>query len=262
MNIYLHELKANSKFVINWLIAILCVALIMISSYIAVSKDLDSFRQVLSNYPESIKIAFGINIDKITSILGYFSSFVLAILCVCSAIEAMILGISILSKEIREKTADFLYSKPVSRNKVITSKLLASLTLLIICNIIFIIVVFIALNIVSNSTFDLTTFILIAIIPFIIQLIFFSLGMFISSLMSKVKAVLPISMGIVFGFYILSSFADEKLRAIMPFKYFDTSYILDKSKYELNYVLITIAVIILSTFFTYIIYKKKDIEAV
>lgn len=262
MNIYLHELKANRKFTITWFISIFLLTLIMLSVFISVNKDLDAFKQVLSNYPEGIRAAFGINIDRISSSLGYFSSFVLTIVCVCSAIQAMILGVSILSKEVREKTADFLYSKPISRNRIITSKLLASFTLLVVSNLVYVIGVFITLLAISNSSFDLTTFILIAKIPFIIQLIFFSLGIFISSLMSKVKAVLPISMGIVFGLYLLSSFADEKLRVLMPFKYFNTGYILDNASYETNYVILTLAIIIVCTCLTYIIYKKKDIESV
>ena len=262
MNIYLHELKANRKFVFTWLVIILGFAGLMTFMYISISQDIEVFKKILSNYPENLRKAFGINIDLFGSALGYYSSFVLTIMLLCSSIEAIILGISILSKEIREKTADFLYTKPVSRNQIITSKILASFTLLIASNMIFIICLFFALTSISNVSLDLGKFILISLIPLFIQSIFFSLGIFISAVMPKIKAVLPISMGITFGFYVLSSFADEKLRILMPFKYFDTNYILNNSKYELNYSILTFLVIIIPIVLTYIIYKKKDIHSV
>ncbi|MDD2377092.1 MAG: ABC transporter permease subunit [Clostridia bacterium] len=262
MNVYLHELKANRKFAITWLLIMLSFVGIMVFMYIGISKDIDIFKKILSNYPENLRKAFGINVDLIGSALGYYSSFILMITLLCSSMQAMILGVSILSKEIREKTADFLYSKPISRSQIITSKLLASFTLLIASNIIFVVCLFFVLSSVSSVSFDLGIFILIALIPLFIQFIFFSLGIFISAIMSKIKAVLPISMGTVFGIYILSSFAGEELRVLLPFKYFDTKYILNNSKYELNYVILTFVIITILTALTYIIYKKKDIHSV
>jgi ABC-2 type transport system permease protein len=262
MNIYLHELKANRKFALTWLIILLSVAALMIFMYISIGKDIDVFKKILSNYPPSLRNAFGINIDLLGSALGYYSSFVLTIVVVSSAIESMILGLSILSKEIREKTADFLYSKPITRNQIITSKILASITLLVSSNIIYVIGLFFVLLSVSTVAFDLGTFMLLAFIPLFVQLIFFSLGIFVSAAMSKIKAVLPISMGIVFGFYMLNTFADEKLRIINPFKYFDAKYILNNSKYEFEYIILTFSIITILTALTYIIYRKKDIHSV
>jgi ABC-2 type transport system permease protein len=262
MNIFVHELKSNLKSVLTWLTVIISITTVMSLMYTSISNDIDIFKEMLANFPENLRIAFGINLDTLGSILGYFSSFVLTIVLLCSAVQAMILGMSILSKEIREKTADFLYSKPISRNSIITSKLLASLTLLLISNIVLILSLFTVFSFVSKESFAVSTFIMLASIPFFIQLIFFSLGVFVSSIMSKVKAVLPISMGIVFGFYILSSFADEKFRMLMPFKYFDVNNILNNSKYEIKYLILTFTVIVISTASTYLIYNKKDIQSV
>lgn len=262
MNIYLHELKANRKFIFTWLVSMLALACMMLAMYGSISQDIDVFKQILSNFPASLRMAFGISIDRIGSILGYYSSFVLSIILVCSSMEAMILGMSILSKEVREKTADFLYTKPVSRTKIITSKILASFTLLLISNIVYILALYATVVSVSSIAIDLNVFMLLALIPLFIQCIFFSLGIALSSLMNKVKAVLPLSMGITFGFYILSAFSDEKMRAFMPFKYFDTNYIFTNSKYEFKYVILTFVIVLISTALTYVIYKKKDIHSV
>lgn len=262
MNIYLHELKVNFKSACVWLVTILILTAIMVFMYIGISDDIDLFKQVLSNFPESLRVAFGISIDRIESALGYFSSFVLSMILVSVATQAMILGMSILSKEVREKTADFLYSKPVTRSQIITSKLLAGLTIFVVSNVIFITMLYFSLSYVTSTSFDFNTFMLLALIPSIIEILFFTLGTFISSLMKKVKGALPISLGVVFGLYLLSSFADAKMRALLPFKYFDPNYILDNSKYELKYLLLTTIIIVVTTMLTYVMYNKKDIESV
>jgi ABC-2 type transport system permease protein len=100
------------------------------------------------------------------------------------------------------------------------------------------------------------------LILFIVQLLFFAIGILIAAILPKIKTVLPISMGTVLGFYVLGIFGDEKLRAFMPFKYFDPMYILKNNAYELNYLIVTLLIITISITLTYIIYKKKDIHSV
>jgi ABC-2 type transport system permease protein len=262
MNVYLFELKANRKFVITWLIVMMCLGLLMVSFYPSISKDLDLFIRAIQNYPESIRALFGINLKTMGSITGYYSSFPLTCLLICSAMEAMILGVSILSKEVRDKTADFLFTKPLSRMMIITAKIKASATLLLISNIVlFTFMYFITISF-SSGNFAFIPFVLLMLTLLIIQFIFLSLGMLISVILSKVKSPLPISMGVVFGFYAINSFADDKMRAFIPFKYFESPYILEHSSYEMIYLLLAFMLIIIFTVLTYSIYLKKDIHSV
>ena len=262
MNVYFHELKANRIFVVIWLVVMLCLGFIMTSFYPTIESDIDAFIKIMENYPESIRAAFGMNLKTMDSVVGYYSSFPLTFLLICSAIEAMILGVSILSKEVRDKTADFLFTKPISRFYIVTAKMKAAVTLLLGSNIIlFICMYFIVLGF-SNNNFEFNTFFLLTLTLFIIQLIFLSLGMLISVIPSKIKSPLPISMGVVFGLYALSTFADDKMRFFIPFKYFDSAYILNNVSYEFTYLILTSIILLVSTIMTYVIYLKKDIHSV
>ena len=261
MNIYLYELKANRRFAITWLIAILSIVFIVTSFFPIFSKDMADFLNIINNLPENIRIAMGMNPETIGSILGYYA-FILTFVYILGGIEAMILGLSILSKEIRQKTADFLLTKPVSRIKIVTSKMLACLTLIIVSNIICFIGFYLSLLLFANTHFDFQTYTLLTLTILFIQLIFFAVGTLLSVIMSKVKAALSISLGVVCGVYLLSTFTDEKLRAFMPFKYFDITQILLKASYELKYILISLIIVVVSITLTFIIYKKKDIQAV
>lgn len=265
MNIYIHELKANFKFILIWLFITLALSSIMLFSYLSFSSDIDNLKHLLDNMPQSVQLMFGLNIQNITSVIGYYSSVSLTIILICTSIEAMILGFTIVLKETNHKTADYIYSKPISRINLITSKIFSAISLIVFSNVIYIIVTLLEVIYISNyrasGNIDFKLFFLISIIPLLIQLIFFALGFVLSSLFKKTKAYIAISMGVCFAFYTLSSFGDEKFKAFMPFKYFDTTYILNNSKYEIKYLFLTISLIIVFTAISYIVYNTKDIEA-
>ncbi|MDD2490354.1 MAG: ABC transporter permease subunit [Bacilli bacterium] len=262
MNIYLHELKVNRKFMIYWSIGILAIIFIYGSFYPLFIKEVDNFVNLMNQYPAEIRAIFGFNGGNIKSILGYFSTFTLSFATICGSILAMILGLSIISKEEKEKTADFLLAKPVSRFKILTAKILATLTLLLISNSVIYIITYFFLILVANTTINLTIFTLLFLTILIIQLLFLTLGFFISVILKKVKAVLAMAMGIVFGFYFFSVFAAEKLRLLMPFNYFDANYIIKHSSYESLYLGSTFLLIIIFISLSYYIYQKKDIASI
>ncbi len=261
MNIYLHELKATYKNALIWLLSIIGLTLFLTAFYPTFSKEMDDFTAILNNLPEAMRIAFGLNPDTMSTILGYFA-FMMTFVYICASIQAMIMGLSNLSREIRERTADFLLTKPITRIKVVTSKILPSLTLITLSNIIYLIVFYLILLSFADKAFAFDTYLLLALATFFLQLIFFALGTILSVIIPKIKTALPISLGIVFGIYLLSTFTGDKLKYFMPFKYFEVTEILLKNQYELKYMIITIAFICVSMGATYIIYKKKDIPAV
>ncbi|WP_461615542.1 ABC transporter permease subunit [Clostridium sp. Marseille-QA1073] len=265
MNMFLHELKAYRKSTIVWTCVLVAVSILFLSLFPSFSKDVAEFNKILESFPEGVRKALGISIDTISTFIGFYS-YVFLYIVLCGSIQAMNLGVSILSKEVREKTADFLLTKPVTRMQVVTSKLLAALASLIITNVIYIAATTIVGLAVAEGTFDFKIFFMISITGFFVQLMFLSLGVIISVLVPKIKSVLPISLSTVFGFFIISMFGsvigDNAIRYITPFKYFDTAYIIKNSAYEASFIIIEILFIGITTAISYLIYSKKDIHAV
>jgi ABC-2 type transport system permease protein len=102
---------------------------------------------------------------------------------------------------------------------------------------------------------------------FFIQLVFLALGVLISVFFNKLKSVLPISLGVVFGLYMLGALIsagknNEVARFISPFKYFDITYIIKNSSYESSYIFMSAVIVVVAIAISYIIYIKKDIHAV
>ncbi|MRH43677.1 ABC transporter permease subunit [Aquibacillus halophilus] len=265
MNMYWHELKATRKSTIIWTLSITLLIIFFMSMYPTFSKEAESLRKMLEGFPDALLKAMNFDMDTFTSILGFYSYIFLYIL-LCGAIQAMILGIGILSKEVREKTADFLLTKPVTRQQILTSKLLAALTSIVSTNIGYLITVLAMASIVEPNSFDQKLLLMISITLLFIQVVFLAIGISMSVLVPKIKSVLPISLGTVFGFFIVSMFAssigDEKFRYITPFQYFDAPYILQNQAYDLTFVVLSIVLVSVLTAASYIIYVRKDIHAV
>lgn len=265
MNIFIHELKTYRKSTIIWSLSLIAIMIIFMSMYSTFAEDAKGFMKIVENYPEAIRNAMGFNQENFFTILGFYS-FPLSFITLCAAIQAMNLSTSIINKEVREKTADFLLTKPVTRTKILTAKLLAAFVSIVVTNIFYFAAAsFVALQ-VQTDDFSLKIFLLLSLTIFFIQLIFLSLGIIISVIVQKIKSVLTVSLATVFAFYFVGMFSDttgdEVKRYFSPFKYFDTAYIIKHSSYETTFLIAGAVIIILAIATSYVVYSKKDIHAV
>lgn len=265
MNIYKHELKVNFITMVGWTVTLCGLVAMLMAFYPMLKNDLDTFLKMLDSFPPAIKAVMGIAVDSFKSPLGYYT-FAFTYSLLFAAIQAMNLGIGIVSKEEREKTADFVLTKPASRVKILTAKLLTVLTVLIITNIFYTTVSWLIISGLAEDGISVDKFVLINASLVLSQIIFFSIGLVISVAAKKIKAVLPVSLGLVFGFFAISAFAvtsaDDKLRYFTPFQYFKTEHILMNGSYENAYLIIGTAIVMICISASYLLFKRRDIHSV
>ncbi len=215
-------------------------------------------------YPPAVLAALNLKVEIFFTIYGFFSYF-LTFGWLIASVQAMNLGVSIVSKEVAGKTADFLLTKPITRARMLTEKLAAITTLILITN-----VAYLATAIVSALTFskdkvELGIFFPIAATLFFIQIFFLALGFLFGSVLPKVKTVVAVTLPTVFTFFIISAFGSAlKLTDtsyFTPYKYFDAIYIYNHSAYEPRYLWLLLCVIVVCIFTSFIVYLRKDIEA-
>jgi ABC-2 type transport system permease protein len=264
MNIYLQELKFYRRVTIIWALVFAFGIFGYLSIFTSFTSDVTATMKILEGFPPAVRAALGIQLKTFFTIYGFFG-YMLTYLWLVGAIQAMNLGIGIISKEISGKTADFLLSKPVSRVKVLTSKLSAALTLLLATNVVFISAAYFSARVFSTSSIKLGSFILVAATVLIVQLFFLALGYLIAVVVPKIKSVLAYSLPIVFGFFIVglldSVIGLENLRYVTPFKYFDVQYIVKNNMYDLKYIFTEVVVVIACVLVGYLLYLRKDIQA-
>lgn len=263
MNMYRYELRMNRKSAFIWMAVLAGVIGLFMSLYPTFAEDADQFQELLKSMPEEVLQALGVQIESIATLLGFYSYLFLYVL-LCGAIQAIHLGASIVSKETREKTADFLLTKPVTRGKVLGMKALAALTVLIATNVVYLAVATLIAEWVHREPFSYGAFTLINLSLLFTQLIFLAIGFAAALLLPRLRTVLPMSLGVVFTFFMLSAVGattgDSKLRYLTPFQYFDRAYIVEHNGYEPAFLVAGIVVIAVCILFSFIRYVKRDVH--
>jgi ABC-2 type transport system permease protein len=150
--------------------------------------------------------------------------------------------------------------------KILTAKLLAAFLALTVTNLAVWASSFFVIDLNRNGReLDVSTLVLILSTIVLFQLFFLSVGVIISLLMKRVRSVIPLSMALSFGMYILNVFGsmigEDKLEIISPFRHFDPNYILANGSYDLPLVMISVVVIIIAIPASYYLYGKRNIAA-
>jgi ABC-2 type transport system permease protein len=265
-NIYTHELRMKSRSILTWSIAILALMFFFLSIYPSFAEEAELANQLMAKMPEELKQAFGLTRTDMASLLGFYS-LVMVFTQLCLAIQAGNFGFGLVSIEESELTADFLLTKPVSRVQILTSKLLAALTAIIITNLVTGAASFLAITTFRSShTYDAGTLSLMLAGLLIFQVFFLAVGLVISLLVKRIHNITPYSLGLAFSAYVLNAFSgvfgDVKLEYITPFKHFDPNYIIEHNAFDTRLVLINIGISVAAIAISYWLYIRRDIHAV
>lgn len=264
MNVFLRELKMMRTSWVIWILALCGVLLMYIALYPTFSSDAEATKKIFENVPPAIRAALKIDVDTMLSFLGFFA-FTFTNITLMAAIHAMHTGVSILSRESRSKTTDFLLSKPRSRTGIFIQKYCAGLLVVLVTWAVMTAAAFGLAKAFGAGDFDIGRFGLLMLALGIIQLWFFVCGMFVAQIMRRLKSTIPVTLAVVFGFFMVGMLGailgDEKLRYLSPFKFFDFVDIAAGKGYEPVYGIIAAVSVVVMFVVTYILYVKRDIKA-
>lgn len=266
MNIFLKELKSYRKSLIFWSIGVFLMVASGMAKYEAYSSSGQSINDLMADLPKSMKAVMGFGVVDLSKISGYYSLLYIYLLLMAT-IHAAMLGASIIAKEERDKTAEFLFVKPVSRNTIITAKLLAGFTNIVIFNL----VTWVSLIILVgkyNSTGEAVNgdIALTMAGMFILQVLFMVIGSALAAVKRKPKTAPSLATGVLLLTYILSIAIDlneniESMKYLTPFKYFDAKNVMFGGGIEAIFIIISMILIAALLWVTFSFYKKKDLNA-
>lgn len=264
MNVFIVEMRAHRKGLIIWAFGILFMVAAGMGKYVALSSSGQSMNEVFSKMPKSMQTIFGIAGFDVSKASGYYGMLFLY-LALMATIHAAMLGADIISKEERDKTAEFLLSKPISRNKIITSKLLAALMNILIFNIITLFSSIIVVGKYSKGEAVSAEIIILMGGMFILQLIFLFIGTAIAAASKNPKTATSTATAVLLITYILSMAIDlnaklENLKYFTPFKYYEAKNLIASGGFQLSFVVLSIIIISAMISITYVFYKKRDLS--
>jgi ABC-2 type transport system permease protein len=264
MNIIILEMKANLKSLIIWSIGVLAMVIAGMGKYAGMNGTGQTMNELMAEMPQSLQAIMGTSGFDLSTALGFYGLLYLYLI-VMASIHAVMLGANIIAKEERDKTAEFLLVKPISRAKIISMKLITAFIHLVVFNLV---TLFSSIIIVKRYTEAETVtedILLLMSGMFILQLIFLLLGSAIAAVYKKAKKASAISTGILLILFILSILINmtekiEMLKYFTPFKYFEAGTILNNRNLEPVFLVLSAIVIVAFTTVTYHFYQKKDLN--
>ena len=225
MNIFIQEFKWNLKPALIWALSLSCAGIFFICLYPSFTGDMEAVNKL---------------------------------------IQGLISGIQVIGKESARKTCDFLFTKPVSRIRILANKYLAVVLCIIISGFIYFGVSFIFAN-QYGGAFNHKIFYLLSFAVILTGLLFTALGFCIGCFLKKAKAPVFIGIGVgalCFGLQMLANMFDERaLDFISPMSYINPSYITLNQKYDYPLLICLIVAVILLTLLGFWRYQTKDIHS-
>ena len=263
MNVLLRELRAHWKGILFWSLGMMALIGSGMAKYDAYQSTGQSINQLMAQFPKSVQIILGISGFDLTTAAGFYGLLFIYI-AIMAAIHAALIGSDMIAKEERDKTSEFLFSKPISRAKALTGKLLAGLVILIVFNAVttassvYMVGYF---NKGASANHDILF--LMAGLAFL-QIIFFSVGAAVAGVNKHQKSSASIATSVLLLTFILYFVINlngklDFLKYLSPFKYFEAHAIITNGldPFYMVLSLIITVVLIASTYFTY---SRRDLS--
>lgn len=264
MNVVLRELKAHRKSLIIWSVISALFMYLSMAKYTALAADAQASQDLMKALPSSMQAIFGMTGLDLTTITGYYGICFIFI-AVMLAIHAGMLGAEIIAKEEVDKTAEFLYVKPISRARVLTEKLLAGLLLITILFVVTYATTFHSIALVNNGVVPLKELGIFSAALAIIQVTFYSLGILAATALNKPKRAAVLTSGVVliaYIAYVLQGLSPDFnwLKNISPFAFFNAQDILSSLQINNGYALVCGAVTLVAITYGYVAYLRRDLR--
>lgn len=260
--IFWHELKMNRKRQLIWLIAIAMLVGMGSAEYPIIVGSGEAVVAGIAAMPKIAKIMFGIyDSIPIDTPLGYYACMFLWY-CAIAFTYAAYIGATIISKEESNKTAEYIFTKPFPRAKIISAKILAG-TVSVAAMTIVTGGITVLTMVPQIKGVDISKEIALTMIGmFLTQIIFMAIGLYFSAACKSQSAALRFSILSVLVFYsisiVIEYVGNAALTVLSPFWYFNAPALVSNGFNGL-YLVLALLISTFCVYMTYILYKKRDL---
>lgn len=265
MNIYLRELKATYKSFLVWSATMVFLIFAGMMKYGAFAKSGQSVNEMFAALPPQLLKVFGVAPGMDLNSIGVFYSIFFLYFLLLTSVHSCLLGSSIIAKEERDKTADFLLVKPIKRHQAVTAKILAALTFVVLFNLL---TCFTSMAVVGqyNTTGQSLSapIFYLSLALLIVQLVFLSIGLFLGAWSKTAARASGIATAVILGTFVLSVLIDlnrdlRYLEFLTPFRYFNSLKVMYEQEMRPAFILLSGGLVAALTAGTYLFFQKRDI---
>lgn len=221
MNIIKRELRSSVISIVVWSLAFFFMAYASIIKFDSILSTGPEVMALLDHMPRIVLALFNMVDLDLTSLPGYFAV-VANILLIMASTHGLFLGIRLFAKEEQEKTADFLLTKPRSRNYIYLSKIMAGVLIVLILQLVLFLCNWNALG--SHLPDAWHLLIHYTAVFAVIHLLFLSLGILLINVLPRGKAE-SVGLIILLANYLIPVIADMSdtlyvIKEFFPFNMF------------------------------------------
>lgn len=261
MTLVKHELRQGKTSFLIWTAAIGFLLAVCVFLFPEIKGQMEGVSDVFASMG-SFTAAFGMDRLNFGTFIGFYAVECGNILGLGGAFYAAMCAVGILSKEEKDKTAEFLLTHPVSRKRVITEKLLAVLIQLAAMNVIIFLLSIGSIAAIGEAV-PWREMCLLHLGYYLLQLELAGLCFGISAFLRRNSA--GIGLGIAAVMYFMNLIANiseraEFLKYITPFGYCEGANIVSSGSLDGTKLAIGAAICIAGIAASYIKYTRKDIH--
>ena len=261
MTIIKHELRSEIISFLVWTVSIGFLLAVCIFLFPEMKEEMNGVSKLFSSMG-AFTAAFGMDILDFGTLIGYYAIECGNVLGLGGAFSAALCAIEMISKEEKDRTADFLLAHPVSRVRILTEKLLAVLIRITAMNLIIFILSVGSIAVIGESV-PWRELNLLHLGYFLLQLELACICFGISAFIRKGSA--GIGLGIAAVMYFMNLIANISksagfLKYITPFGYCDGTYIVTSGHLDGSKITVGIIIGVIGIIAAYAKYSNKDIH--
>lgn len=260
MNIFRHELRRARLSILLWSLVIGGMIMLCILLYPELAKEGESIQKVIQSMG-SFTAAFGADRLNYGELMGFYGIYGGCMLGIGGIFYAAVLGASMLEKEEREHTAEFLLTHPLNRMRVITEKLAAMVVEMVLMNLIVMTLAAVAFFVIGEKP-DWEKFLLFHSAQILMQFEILCICFGISAFLKKGGT--SVGIGVAAVLYFLGVFGNitekaEFVKYITPYAYADGANVIPAGSLDMNLIAFGMIYALLGVVFAYVKYSRKDI---
>lgn len=261
MTLVKHELRQGKTSFLIWTASVGFLLAICIFLFPEMKEQMDGVNDIFASMG-SFTEAFGMDRLHFGTLIGFYAVECGNILGLGGAFYASLCAVGILSKEEKDKTAEFLLTHPVSRKRVLTEKLIAVLIQITAMNIIIYALAVGSIAAVGEAI-PRREISLLHLAYYLLQLELAGICFGISAFLHKGSVGVGLGMAVMMYFLnLIANIADaaEFLKYITPFGYCEAADIVSNGSLDSTLVMIGAVMGICGIMIAYLKYTKKDIH--
>jgi ABC-2 type transport system permease protein len=256
------ELLLNLKNLLIWSLSVGALGLVCILLYKSMEGEMKDMADAFSNMG-AFSEAFGMSTLSIATLKGYFATEIGAVHGLGSCMFAAIIAINIISKEEDAHTGEFLFSLPLSRNRILTAKSLCVAIMLVLFTAVCTLFYLLGFSILGEEM-PLDLFFIFMVRQFLMNLEVAGICLALSSLTGKNRMGLGLGIALLFYAYDVMGRVIPDLKEYLfigPFSYANAAEIFTEAEFPVTGIVVACGVLICGVLFAFWYYNKRDLAS-